>query len=580
MSSYIFVGAPVDTRPLDEATSALDATSRLLVFEAIKAWRKNKTTVIITHDLSQIGPSDFLYLLKDGRVVEQGYRADLEANKGDDFRAMADAQGSGSHPDDPQSLNVQAEQAQADAVLKQIGETEAPDAARAVWATKHQSLGVALRPLTGTWMLDAISDFTRAAVQKHESNFVRASVPPPKEPKPAMPSNALRRHSSIAISPVAVPPVAHTHLNRRASLQFSPFSSTYSFKHMSDTDYTSSITAETPMFIEVDDEFEVEKSAIKNSGMEASRRRLGGSRSRRNESANLATLTVVPGADKQADSDERPLSVSRVFRDIWPSVPNKPLIALGLVTCLLSGSMTPLFSFMLSRLFFEVSAGAKAVGTITEFALITLTIAAADGFLAGLKSILMEDAAVRWITKIRKAGFALVLAQDKAWFDDSFNSPSRLVQVLVKDADDARTLLSTCLGMFVVVTTMLSVGLVWAMVWGWQLTLVGIAIVPLFAGATTMQTRLTSKFQLRNKRAREEVSKVYHEVSLSCLALSSCYLLISRSSRRLSRTFEVYARWRSRACSQAILTPHWAERFGLASGAPLWKVAHSASLMR
>jgi len=33
---------------LDEATSALDSTPRILVFEALKRWRKNKITIIIT----------------------------------------------------------------------------------------------------------------------------------------------------------------------------------------------------------------------------------------------------------------------------------------------------------------------------------------------------------------------------------------------------------------------------------------------------------------------------------------------------------------------------------------------------
>jgi ATP-binding cassette subfamily B (MDR/TAP) protein 1 len=63
---------------MDEATSALDSTSRILVFEALKRWRlgHNKTTIIITHDLSQIGSGDLVYVLKDGRVVEQGFRYD------------------------------------------------------------------------------------------------------------------------------------------------------------------------------------------------------------------------------------------------------------------------------------------------------------------------------------------------------------------------------------------------------------------------------------------------------------------------------------------------------------------------
>jgi ATP-binding cassette, subfamily B (MDR/TAP), member 1 len=60
-----------------EATSALDVTSHILVFEALKRWRKRRTTVVITHDLSQITPEDFVYVLKSGEIVEQGYRADL-----------------------------------------------------------------------------------------------------------------------------------------------------------------------------------------------------------------------------------------------------------------------------------------------------------------------------------------------------------------------------------------------------------------------------------------------------------------------------------------------------------------------
>jgi len=35
-------------------------------------------TIAITHNLSQIESRDFVYVLKDGRVVEQGFRYDLE----------------------------------------------------------------------------------------------------------------------------------------------------------------------------------------------------------------------------------------------------------------------------------------------------------------------------------------------------------------------------------------------------------------------------------------------------------------------------------------------------------------------
>lgn len=52
-----------------------------MVFETLKRWRKNKTTIVITHDLSQIDPKDFVY----GTVVEQGFRYDLEAEPEYDY---------------------------------------------------------------------------------------------------------------------------------------------------------------------------------------------------------------------------------------------------------------------------------------------------------------------------------------------------------------------------------------------------------------------------------------------------------------------------------------------------------------
>ena len=63
---------------LDEATSALDEQMAKKVVENIRAWRRNKTTIIITHDLSQILPRDYLYVLEKGRVVQEGYRNALE----------------------------------------------------------------------------------------------------------------------------------------------------------------------------------------------------------------------------------------------------------------------------------------------------------------------------------------------------------------------------------------------------------------------------------------------------------------------------------------------------------------------
>ncbi|GES62378.1 ABC a-pheromone efflux pump AtrD [Aspergillus terreus] len=63
---------------LDEPTSALDSANRVKVMKAIREWRKGKTTIIITHEMSQIQEHDFVYIMEQGSVVHAGYRHEVK----------------------------------------------------------------------------------------------------------------------------------------------------------------------------------------------------------------------------------------------------------------------------------------------------------------------------------------------------------------------------------------------------------------------------------------------------------------------------------------------------------------------
>lgn len=62
---------------LDEAISALDIAQRVELMKNIKAWRKGRTTIILTHQIDDIEPSNFVYVMKSGCVVQQGKKCDL-----------------------------------------------------------------------------------------------------------------------------------------------------------------------------------------------------------------------------------------------------------------------------------------------------------------------------------------------------------------------------------------------------------------------------------------------------------------------------------------------------------------------
>jgi ATP-binding cassette, subfamily B, bacterial MsbA len=67
---------------LDEATSALDPDTDRLVQTALRAAIANRTTIAIAHRLSTIRDADLIVVMQDGRIVQQGNHAALEAQDG------------------------------------------------------------------------------------------------------------------------------------------------------------------------------------------------------------------------------------------------------------------------------------------------------------------------------------------------------------------------------------------------------------------------------------------------------------------------------------------------------------------
>jgi ATP-binding cassette subfamily B protein len=67
---------------LDEATSSVDTHTEVLIQKAMLDLMKNRTSFIIAHRLSTIREADWILVMKDGDIVEQGKHAKLLAKKG------------------------------------------------------------------------------------------------------------------------------------------------------------------------------------------------------------------------------------------------------------------------------------------------------------------------------------------------------------------------------------------------------------------------------------------------------------------------------------------------------------------
>jgi ABC-type multidrug transport system fused ATPase/permease subunit len=76
---------------LDEGTAGLDRGTEAAVADAIRRLAAGRTTLIVTHRLATVGLADRVVFLDEGRIVEQGPRAALQADDGRFARLLSDA---------------------------------------------------------------------------------------------------------------------------------------------------------------------------------------------------------------------------------------------------------------------------------------------------------------------------------------------------------------------------------------------------------------------------------------------------------------------------------------------------------
>lgn len=89
---------------LDEATSSVDTRTEVLVQQAMRALRADRTSFVIAHRLSTIRDADTILMMERGRIVEQGSHEELFAAGGAYYR-LYQSQFSGAAVGAPESAN-------------------------------------------------------------------------------------------------------------------------------------------------------------------------------------------------------------------------------------------------------------------------------------------------------------------------------------------------------------------------------------------------------------------------------------------------------------------------------------------
>lgn len=483
----------------DEATSALDATSRIQVFEAVKRWRKNRMTICITHDLSQIQPEDFIYVMKDGRMTEQGFHADLWRKDGSEFGRMATMQ---AHTPLPLQDKVQWNAADdAEEILDFLDACGDSEAITEI-ARNRNSIMSTSRPISTSYLAylnyatdpdkRTLMDSPGARMSKRNSYFgdevVNVLATPPRVIDRADSHLSVRSIPGLVGSPERPRPT--TMISRRSLITIH---------------------------------------------------------------GNRKSRVIIPDADQFSISEhgdiEPPVnsaSLIYLYRTYLSAVPGKYLMVIGMIFALGQGALTPVWSKYIAVLMAEVSTHANGTSTTTSVQVICITLA--NSITTGATFLFLEIAAANWAKRLRTVVFESILIQDQGWFDRPENSPNWLVQRIMKDVEDMKVLVGTILSRIATITVMIGLGIIWAMVVDWHLTLVGLGIGPIFAIASVIQTKVSAHYEARNKVAREQVAKTFYEGianvrSIRALAFEETFKSNFESELTLARTTGNISAW-------------------------------------
>lgn len=127
---------------------------------------------------------------------------------------------------------------------------------------------------------------------------------------------------------------------------------------------------------------------------------------------------------------------------------------------------------------------------MVKWCLIVIAIAAIDGIATFFKEFLLNYVAEYWIMNLRNISFEKILNNHVYWFSFALSKPSEVSSLLMNDLKDIRTLVSQFLTVFITVIFVSLCGLIWSIIVGWKLSLVGLALIPLYIITTILYTNL------------------------------------------------------------------------------------------
>ncbi|KAF2856895.1 multidrug resistance protein-like protein 2 [Plenodomus tracheiphilus IPT5] len=516
---------------LDESTSALDYVTRVSILQAIREWRKGKTTIVITHDINQIQSNDFLYLLDSAQLVQEGYRKDLESRPGA-FQSFFETHDEQDEEGDFEEEYNSEDEDYEDGIMGLYTdswaiETPAPTRRPMSAVLFGESL---LQPFFGrnrdSYIENAMTGLERRVthVESAQSSYPSprdsmAQFPSALKAPPGMPSSApgepiSRQNGSRSTSLGS----QNMYVMRRASMN-RPWTASGDLASRRSSVATSRPISRygaypRPLTIYDARSIRLDKPPKKHSRNPKALLK--------NRFAHRKGTTETP--TRSSDS----VSIMEIFKSVWPALGwrSRLLLFAAFFCAIVHAAAVPLFSWVFAQLLATFYSPNDTTKTALKWALVILGIAVVDGIASYLLFFLSDAVAQSWALALKAEAMRRILMQPREFFDREENSISRIAETLDHFAEEARNLPGRFACIFAVIFIMIAISIIWSIVTSWKLALVALAMAPILYGITQGYNAISSRWERYSSDADERVGAVLHETfvnirTVRCLVLES-----------------------------------------------------------